>query len=86
MLKVSGVVEVVGSGSQAEPIPDEEIEALKMLMTNVLPYDSHPYLHEGMAVEVIRGPLKGVHGILLRKEKHHTIGVRCSPHPTGCGG
>ena len=76
--KVSGVVEVVGSGNRPEPIPDEEIEALKTLMTSVLPYDSHPYLHEGMQVEVVRGPLQGVQGILLRKEKRHrlVIGVR----------
>jgi transcription termination/antitermination protein NusG len=76
--KVSGVVEVVGSGSRPEPIPNEEIEALKTLMNSVLPYDPHPYLHEGMMVEVVRGPLQGVHGILLRKEKRHrlVIGVR----------
>jgi len=76
--KVAGVVEIVGSGSQPEAIPDEEIDALKTLMTSVLPYDSHPYLHEGMAVEVVRGPLQGVHGILLRKEKRHrlVLGVR----------
>lgn len=76
--KVSGVVGIVGSGSQPEPIPDEEIEALKALMTSVLPYDSHPFLHEGMMVEVVRGPLQGVHGILLRKEKRHrlVLGVR----------
>jgi transcription termination/antitermination protein NusG len=76
--KVAGVVEIVGSGSQPEAIPDEEIEALKTLMTSVLPYDSHPYLHEGMAVEVVRGPLQGVHGVLLRKEKRHrlVLGVR----------
>lgn len=36
-------------------------------------YDSHPYLHEGMAVEVIRGPLAGVKGILLRKEKRFRL-------------
>ena len=61
-----------------EPIPDEEIAAIKTLITSVLPYDSHPYLHEGMHVEVVRGPLQGVHGILLRKEKHHrlVLGVR----------
>ena len=78
VLKISGVVQIVGSGSRPEPIPDEEIEALKLLMTNVLPYDPHPYLHEGMTVEVIRGPLKGAHGILLRKEKRHrlVLGVR----------
>ena len=77
-LKISGVVGVVGSGSRPEPIPDEEIEALKTLMTSVLPYDPHPYLHEGMTVEVIGGPFKGVRGILLRKEKTHqlVLGVR----------
>jgi len=76
--KVLGVVEVVGCGSRPEPIPDEEIEALKTLMNSVLPYDSHPYLHEGMMVEVVRGPLQGVRGVLLRKEKCHRliIGVR----------
>jgi transcription antitermination factor NusG len=76
--KVAGVVEVVGSGHRPEPIPDAEIEALKTLMASVLPYDPHPYLHEGMMVEVVRGPLQGVHGILLRKEKRHrlVIGVR----------
>ena len=35
-------------------------------------------LHEGLQVEVIRGPLQGVHGILLRKDKRHrlVLGVR----------
>jgi transcription antitermination factor NusG len=75
--KVVGVLEVVGN-KRPEPIPEEEIESLKTLMTSVLPYDPHPYLHEGMKVEVVRGPLQGAHGILLRKEKRHrlVIGVR----------
>ena len=83
--KVAGVVEVVGSGNRPEPIPDEEIDALKTLMTSVLPYDPHPYLHEGMLVEVVRGPLQGVHGILLRKEKRHrlVIGVRLIQQAVG---
>ncbi|MDR4464015.1 MAG: UpxY family transcription antiterminator [Nitrospira sp.] len=76
--KVTGVVEIVGSGSRPEPIPEQEIDALRRLMTSVLPYDPHPYLHEGMRVEVIRGPLQGVQGILLRKEKRHrlVLGIR----------
>ena len=78
VLKTIGVVDIVGSGRNAEPIPDEEIAAIKSLMASVLPYDSHPYLHEGMHVEVVRGPLQGVRGILLRKEKRHrlVLGVR----------
>lgn len=71
--KTTGVVEIVGSGNRPEPIPEQEIEALRRLMTSVLPYDPHPYLHEGMKVEVTRGPLQGVQGILLRKEKRHRL-------------
>lgn len=76
--KTIGVVEIVGSGSRPEPIPQQEIDALRCLMTSVLPYDPHPYLHEGMQVEVVRGPLQGVQGLLLRKEKRHrlVIGIR----------
>ena len=78
VLKTVGVVDIVGGGNGPEPIPEEEIAALQALMTSVLPYDPHPYLQEGMKVEVIRGPLQGVQGILLRKDKRHRLilGVR----------
>jgi transcription antitermination factor NusG len=78
VLKMVGVVDIVGNSHRPEPISDEEIAAIKILMTSVLPYDPHPYLHEGMQVEVVRGPLQGIHGTLLRKEKHHrlVLGVR----------
>lgn len=69
VLQVPGVVNVVGGGSRPEPVPDEQIEALKTLMTSTLPYDSYPYLYEGMPVEVVRGPLTGVRGILVRKDR-----------------
>jgi transcription antitermination factor NusG len=73
VLRVSGVVEIVGGGRRPEPIPDQEIDAIKTLMSSTLRYDSHPYLYEGMAVEVIRGPLEGVKGILLRKGKPYRL-------------
>jgi transcription antitermination factor NusG len=72
ILKTVGVVDIVG-GPRPEPIPDEEIMAIQTLIRSVLPYDSHPYLQEGMKVEVIRGPLQGIQGILLRKEKRHRL-------------
>lgn len=69
VMQVPGVAQIVGGGHRQEPIPDEEIDAIRMLMKSPLPYDAHPYLHEGMPVQVIHGPLEGVHGILLRKDK-----------------
>jgi transcription antitermination factor NusG len=73
VLKVPGVVQIAGGGDRPEPIPNEEIDALKTLMTSVLTYDAHPYLHEGMVVEVVRGPLEGVRGILLRKSNRYRL-------------
>ncbi len=62
-----GVVRILGINGQASPVPDHEIEAVRQLVTSTLPFDPHPYLKEGMEVEVLRGPLAGVRGILVRK-------------------
>ena len=62
-----GVVRILGINGQASPVPDHEIEAVRQLVTSTLPFDPHPYLKEGMEVEVLRGPLVGVRGILVRK-------------------
>ncbi len=62
-----GVVHILGVNGHAIAIPDHEIEAVRQLVTCTLPLDPHPYLREGMEVEVLRGPLAGVRGILLRK-------------------
>lgn len=70
---VTGVVSIIGSGSHPERIPEEEIEALRALMASHLAYGTHPYLEEGMSVEVTRGPLEGVRGVLLRRDKRHRL-------------
>ena len=67
VLAAHGVVQILGNHEGPIPVPDSEIEAVRLLVESTLPYDPHPYLTEGMAVEVIRGPLAGLRGILLRK-------------------
>jgi len=67
VLTAVGVVQVLGIDGHATPIPDHEIEAVRQLVTCTLPLDPHPYLKEGMEVEVVRGPLAGVRGVLVRK-------------------
>ena len=69
VLQSQGVVCVVGSGGRPEPIPDEEIESLRKLLTNSSDFVCHPYLREGMLVEVIGGPLQGVTGRLVREAR-----------------
>src|SRR2546426_10598339 len=69
VLNVVGVADLVGTSGRPEPVPDAEIEAIQRLAKTTLQYDPHPFLTEGMDVEVVRGPLAGVRGKLLRKDR-----------------
>lgn len=55
------------------PLEDEEIESLKTLARSSLRYDPCPTLKEGMRVEVVRGPLIGVRGALIRKDPKYRL-------------
>ena len=68
IFQIPNVVEIIRNRlGRPCPIPDSEITALQQLLSSRQPYDAHPHLEEGMVVEVIRGPLFGVHGKLLKK-------------------
>ena len=68
VLKCAGVVNIISSeGGEPAPIPATEIEGIRQLVESDLAFDPCPMIHEGMMVEVIHGPLRGVIGRLLRK-------------------
>jgi transcriptional antiterminator NusG len=69
VLNVLGVADLVGINGRPEPIFEEELHAIQQLVATKLEYDPHPFLEEGMDVEVVRGPLAGVRGKLLRKDR-----------------
>ena len=69
VLRAVGVVGLVGVGGEPEPIPEGEIEAIRTLAASRLSYEPFPFLTEGMTVEVVRGPLMGVRGRLLRRDR-----------------
>jgi transcription termination/antitermination protein NusG len=73
VLQTFGVVSVVGLIDRPEFIPDHEIEAIRALVESKLRYDPHPFLEEGDEVEVIRGPLKGTRGLLVRKDRAERV-------------
>jgi transcriptional antiterminator NusG len=67
VLKCTGVVTVVSFGGKPAPIPAYEIEAIRRLLASNLPCDPCPLIQEGSLVEIVRGPLTGVVGRLVRK-------------------
>lgn len=72
VLKCPGVVSIVSFDGRPAPIPGVEIESIRLLLQTSLQFDPCPMLHEGMMVEVVHGPLKGVVGRLVRKDEART--------------
>jgi transcription antitermination factor NusG len=70
ILTCAGVVNIVSFDGELAPIPEREIEGIRRLVESDLQYDPCPLIREGMMVEVVHGPLKGVVGRLLRKGSH----------------
>jgi transcription antitermination factor NusG len=68
VLQVPGVVQLVGSSGVPLALPQTEIETIRDAMTKGLQAHPHPYLKVGSRVRISRGPLEGLHGILLRKK------------------
>jgi len=69
VLKAFGMIDLVGPGGRPEWIPEAEINAIRTLVESKLRYDPHPCLTEGAEVEVVRGPLRGTRGHLVRKDR-----------------
>lgn len=69
VLKCTGVVSIISFEGEPAPIPDHEIEGIRLLVESDLAYDPCPMIREGMMVEVVHGPLKGVIGRLVRKNE-----------------
>jgi transcription termination/antitermination protein NusG len=78
VLQSAGVVRIIGPNGRPEPIPEAEIDSLMILMNNRARFDVHPILQEGMPVEVIRGPLQGVRGRLVRYARSCRVVVSIS--------
>jgi len=66
----NGVVSLLTSEGRPAPVPDWEIAGVRTLVESELRFDPCPFVQEGEPVEVVRGPLRGVVGRLVRKGAH----------------
>jgi len=68
VLNIPGAVRFVGNHGFSDPVPDEQIEAVRRFLESELALDPYPYMQVGRRVEVSAGPLKGIQGILIKKK------------------
>ena len=73
--RTNGVLQVVGMQGEAIPIPDEQIDAVRLLMNEQMLWSAHPFLKIGQRVRIGSGALKGVEGILVARNGDRTLVV-----------
>ena len=73
--RTNGVLQVIGMQGESLPIPDEQIDAVRLLINEQLPWSAHPFLKIGQRVRICSGALKGVEGILVARNGDRTLVV-----------
>lgn len=68
VMKVPGVVRLVGFDGNPVALPDEEMEGLRRCLAEGIEALPHPYLTVGRRVRMVSGPLRGMRGILVRRK------------------
>jgi transcription antitermination factor NusG len=66
VLKAPGIAGFVGNNTGPLPIPDQQIEDIRTVLTRRVECAVLSLLEEGDRVRVVRGPLAGVEGRLLQ--------------------
>ena len=73
VLRVNGVLSFVGTHGIGIAIPEEQIEAVRILVEEELPVCSHPFLKVGQRVRIRNGALAGVEGILVSRSGERAL-------------
>lgn len=68
VLQLPSVVRLVSSRGEPVPLPESEMETLRRGLTTQICGAPHPYLKVGHRVRIVRGPLAGSEGVLVRKK------------------
>jgi len=75
VLRLDGVLSLVGTRGEGTPIPEEQIEAVRILLKERTPWSSHPFLKVGQRVRIRSGALDGMEGILVSHNGDRTLVV-----------
>jgi len=73
VLRVEGVFGLVGAKGEGAPIPDDEISAVRSVVTGQLPWSSHPFLKIGQRVRIRSGALNGLEGVLVSRNGDRSL-------------
>lgn len=73
ILRTPGVCWLVGNHGYATPIPQQEVEGVRIAFESPARLEPHPFLKYGDRVRVRAGPLAGIAGILIRTKNQYRV-------------
>lgn len=75
LLRVDGVLSLVGTRGVGTPIPDEQIDSVRVLISGPTPWEPHPFLKVGQRIRIRSGALDGMEGILVSRNGDKSLVV-----------
>ena len=71
VLNTVGAVGLIGkTASEPQEVPEKDLLTVRRFLDEEIQVDPFPYLQEGKRVYIRSGPLKGLDGFIVRKDKH----------------
>jgi transcription antitermination factor NusG len=65
VLKIQGVLWFVGDQGAGTPIPESQIDDIRAVLANGIPFKEYPFLKVGQRVRIRGGALEGMEGVLV---------------------
>ena len=73
VLRTDGVVRFVGPTCEGTVIPEEQIESVRTLVAQNVPWASHPFLKAGQRIRIRGGALDGLEGIFQSRNGEDSL-------------
>jgi transcription antitermination factor NusG len=73
VLRTGGVAGFVGSQGRGTPIPDKQIEDIRRVLEQKIPFEPYPFVDINQRVRIRGGSLDGVEGVLVAKHTDKSL-------------
>jgi transcription antitermination factor NusG len=73
LLRTPGVLSIVGCHGAGDPIPDDEIDAIRAVVAQKVALEPYPFIALGERIRIVGGALDGIEGIIVRREGNRRL-------------
>jgi transcription antitermination factor NusG len=73
VLRTAGFMGFVSARGAPTSVPQKQIEDLRVLLKEEVPFSLYPFVEAGQQVRIRGGCLHGIEGILLKHDKHKLV-------------